>query len=156
MSIRKRGKRAYQVRVTPFPAKTLPTREAAEKHELDLMLRRSQGDRYVERPTTLGWELEAWLGRNRAMAKLRPATIRFYEQSARVWSEFAEVPVSSLRRAQVEDFVAARAAKHRRAAKNELELLKRVLRDAQARGQRAMRQCLRFHTFSTRRERGGR
>jgi integrase len=46
------------------------------------------------------------------------------------------VPVSSLRRAQVEDFIAERAAKHRRAAKNELELLKRVLRDGQSRGQR--------------------
>ncbi len=100
------------------------------------MLRRSQGDRYVERQRTLGEEMDAWLARKRSMVELRPATIRFYEQSARVWQKLADVPVSSLRRAQVEDFVAARADKRRRAAKNELELLKRVLRDARARGQR--------------------
>ena len=44
--------------------------------------------------------------------------------------------MSSLRRAPVEDFIAARAADHPRAAKNELEFLKRVLRDARSRGQR--------------------
>jgi hypothetical protein len=43
MSIRKRGVRSYQVRVSPFPAQTVPTREAAEKLELDLKLRRSLG-----------------------------------------------------------------------------------------------------------------
>ncbi len=44
--------------------------------------------------------------------------------------------VPTLRRAPVEDFIAKRAAEHRRAAKNELEFLKRVLRDARGRGQR--------------------
>src|SRR4051812_27882065 len=50
VSIRRRGKRSYQVRVAPFPAKTLPTRDAAERYELELQLRRAQGDRYVEKP----------------------------------------------------------------------------------------------------------
>ena len=136
MSIRKRGERAYQVRVVPFPAKTLPTKDAARKYELELLLRRSQGERQPERPTTLGEELDAWLARKRAMAKLRPATLRFYEQSSLIWREFASVQVSRLRRAELEDFIAARAAKRPRAAKNELEHLKRVLREAQARGQR--------------------
>ena len=58
MSIRTRGLRAHQVRVAPFPAKTLPTKAAAKKYELDLLLRRSEGDRYVEKPTTLGHEIE--------------------------------------------------------------------------------------------------
>lgn len=44
--------------------------------------------------------------------------------------------MSSLRRAPVEDFIAERASKRPRAAKNELEFLKRVLRDARSRGQR--------------------
>jgi integrase len=136
VSIRKRGPRAHQVRVAPFPAKTLPTRAAAEKYELELMLRRSEGDRYVEKATTLGQEIEAWLARKRARSDTRPATMRFYEQSALIWSEFESVPVPALRRAPVEDFIAKRASKHRRAAKNELEFLKRVLRDARGRGQR--------------------
>lgn len=136
MSIRKRGKRAYQVRVAPFPAKTLPTREAAERYELELMLRRSQGDRYIEKPTTLGQEIAAWLARSTALGAKRPATVRFNERSAKIWSAFSDVPTSSLRRAEVEDFIAGRARTHRRSAKNELEFLKRVLKDARARGQR--------------------
>jgi integrase len=136
VSIRKRSQRAYQVRVAPFPARSFPTREAAKKYELELQLRRSQGDRYIEESRTLGAEIEAWLVRHRALSGVRRPTIRYYEQSARVWQAFANTQVSSLRRAAVEDFIAERAAKHRRAAKNELEFLKRVLRDARARGQR--------------------
>jgi integrase len=136
MSIRKRGQRAYQVRVAPFPARSFPTLESAKKFELDLLLRRSQGDRYVEESQTLGAEIDAWLSRHRSLSGVRKPTIRYYEQSARVWRAFSAVRVSSLRRASVEDLVAERAAKHPRAAKNELEFLKRVLRDARARGQR--------------------
>ena len=136
MSLRRRGRRAWQVRVAPFPAKTLPTRAAAEKYELELLLRRSEGDRYVEKATTVGQEIEAWLGRKRARSDTRAPTMRFYEQSARIWAEFADVAVPTLRRGPVEDFIAKRASKHRRSAKNELEFLKRVLRDARGRGQR--------------------
>jgi integrase len=136
VSLRRRGERGWQVRVAPFAAKTLPTKAAAKKYELELLLRRSEGDRYVEKSTTLGGEIEAWLNRKRARSDTRPATLRFYEQSSLVWQEFERVPVPALRRAQVEDFIAKRAAEHRRAAKNELEFLKRVLRDARGRGQR--------------------
>jgi integrase len=136
VSIRKRGRRSYQVRVSPFPAKTLPTRAAAEQHELELLVRRSQGDRFDERPNTLGQEMSGWLARQRALATARPRTLEFYERSAKIWSEFDSVPLPQLRRATLEDFIVARAAEHGRAAKNELELLKRVLRDARARGQR--------------------
>jgi integrase len=137
VSIRRRGPKAWQVRVSPFAAKTFPTRAAAEKYELELLLRRSQGDRYVEKPTTLGEEIEQWLARRRARGGIRPATVRFYEQSARVWrEELPDVRISALRRAPIEDFIARRASQHPRAAKNELEFFKRVLRDARSRGQR--------------------
>jgi integrase len=63
-------------------------------------------------------------------------TIEFYERSAKVWEPFRVKPVSALRRRPVEDFITARAEKHPRSAKNELELLKRVLTDAKSRGQR--------------------
>jgi integrase len=109
---------------------------AAEKYELELLLRRSEGDRYIEKATTVGQEIEAWLDRKRARGDTRAPTMRFYEQSARIWREFGDVPVPALRRAPVEDFIAKRASKHRRAAKNELEFLKRLLRDARGRGQR--------------------
>jgi len=137
MSIRKRGPRSFQVRVAPFPARTLPTMTAARRYELELFHRRAQGDLYVEKPQTLRDEVEAWLARHRAVSNARKPTARFYSQSARVWLEaFGDAKVSSLRRAPIEDFIAKRATTHPRAAKNELEFLKRVLRDARSRGQR--------------------
>jgi hypothetical protein len=90
MGIRNRGKQQFQVRVSPFPAKTFPTREAAERYELELRLRRSQGDRYVEPARTLGDELDAWLARQRATGGLRHPTIRFYERSPKVWAPFEQ------------------------------------------------------------------
>lgn len=136
MSIRRRGKQAYQVRVAPFPARTVPTREAAERLELDLKLRRSMGELHEEAPTTLGDELDAFLARLRVSTRRSPRTIEFYERSAKVWQPLRTKPVSGLRRRSVEDFITARAQKHPRSAKNELELLRRVLTDAKSRGQR--------------------
>ena len=137
MSIRERGPRQFQVRVSPFRARTFPTKASAKEYELELLLRRSRGDLFVEKPQTLRSEVEAWLTRHRAVSSARKPTRRFYKQSARVWlEEFGDVKVSSLRRAPVEDFIARRATEHPRAARNELEFLKRVLRDARSRGQR--------------------
>jgi integrase len=134
VSIRRRGK-AYQVRVAPFPAQTLPTRAAAEKVELDLKLRRSMGELYVERGRTLGQELDAFLQRVAASGR-SSRTIEYYERSAKVWEPLRSKQVAALRRPAIEDFITVRAAAHPRSAKNELELLKRVLADAKARGQK--------------------
>jgi integrase len=122
--------------VYPFPAKTLPTREAAERYELELLLRRSQGDRFIEEPRTLGQELDAWLARRRAAGGNRDRTLEFYERSATIWAPFRAARLSDLRRAPIEDFITERAAEHPRSARNELEHLKRVLRNARGRGQR--------------------
>jgi integrase len=124
------------IRVAPFPARSFPTREAAKRYELELLLRRSQGDRFVEESRTLGDEITSWLFRWRAGAAGRDRTREFYERSAKVWAPFFLMRLSDLRRASVEDFITARAAEHRRSARNELEFLKRVLRDAKGRGQR--------------------
>lgn len=104
VSIRRRGKHAYQVRVAPFPAQTLPTRAAAEKVELDVKLRRSMGELYVERSRTLGQELDAFLQRVRASGR-EPRTVEFYERSARVWAPVRAKQVAALRRPEVEDFI---------------------------------------------------
>jgi integrase len=124
------------VRVWPFPARTFPTKEAANQHELELRLKRSQGDRFIAQSGTLGDEMDSWLARWRAAAGGRQRTLEFYERSAKVWEPFHCVRLSELRRAPIEDFITARAAEHARSARNELELLKRVLRDAKARGHR--------------------
>jgi integrase len=124
------------VRVAPFPAQTVPTREAATRLELDLKLRRVGGAAAPEPPTKLGDEIDGYLARRRAAGGLRPRSIEFYEQKARVWTPLRSVRVSALRRKQVEDFIVARAAKHPRSALDELQFLKRVLREAGDRGQR--------------------
>jgi integrase len=120
----------------PFPAKTFPARGAAEEYRLELLLRRAQGDRYVQAGRTLGEEVDSWLARKQAVSGLRRATVKFNERSSRIWTPFRGVELSALRRAAVEDFIARRAAEHPRSAKNELEFLKRVLKDARARGHR--------------------
>ncbi len=124
------------MRVAPFPSKSFPTREAAERYELELLLRRSQGDRFVEPSRTLAEEIDGWLERWKATRKHSPRTLEFNERCSKVWRRFGNVPVSSLRRVPVEDLVADRAAMYPKSAANELEFLKRVLRDARARGQR--------------------
>jgi integrase len=136
MSIRKRGTRAYQVRVNGFPAQTVPTREAAEKVELDLKVRKSMGDLYEGPPVTLGEAIDGTLARVKAMRNTSEKTTTYNERSAKFWEPIRATRVASLRRATVEDMIQARAEEHPRSAKNELELLKRVLHDAKGRGQR--------------------
>jgi hypothetical protein len=64
MSIRRRGERgkySYQVRVPGFSAVTLPTKDAAEAVERDLVLRKRLGHLYQEKARTLGDELDDFL-----------------------------------------------------------------------------------------------
>ena len=91
--------------MAPFPAQTVPTREAAEKLELDLRLRRVGGAVAPEHPTTLGQEIDGFLDRLGAAGGLRPRSIEFYEHKAKVWKPLRGVRVSALRRVQVEDFI---------------------------------------------------
>lgn len=139
MAIRKRGKGHWQVRVRPFPDMTVPTREAAQTIELDLKLRVKLGHLYREKAVTLGQELDGYLARKAAMGgrrgPLRPKSVAFLQQSAKPWEPLRKVLVPNLRRAMVEDRVAARAAVAPVAAANELELLKACLRAAASRGQ---------------------
>jgi integrase len=90
----------------------------------------------MDETRTLGPEIDAWLERHRAMSGARKRTTEFYERSAKVWEPLRSLRVSALRRAPVEDFIGRRACEHRRSAQNELEFLKRVLKDARGRGQR--------------------
>jgi integrase len=139
MAIRKRGKGRWQVRVRPFPEVTVPTREAAETVELDLKLRLKLGHLYREKPTTLGQELDGLLERKKSMGgrrgRLRPAGIRHYQDCVRPWGPLRTTPVPALRRRQIEDHIATRAAVAPTAARNELQFLKVALRAAQSRGQ---------------------
>ncbi|MGH3029866.1 MAG: tyrosine-type recombinase/integrase [Gaiellaceae bacterium] len=139
MAIRRRGKGRWQVRVRPFSEITVPTREAAETIELDLKLRAKLGHLYREKPTKVGDELDGLLQRKKTMGgkrgPLRPAGVRYYEDCVRPWEPLRNTPVPALRRRQVEDHIAARAAVAPTAARNELQFLKAALGAAQSRGQ---------------------
>ena len=136
MSIRKRSPRSYQVRVSPFPAQTAPTREAAEKIELDLRRRRSLGELYEAPSIMLGEAIDGTLARINATRNPADKTAEFNERSAKLWQPLRPTQVRMLRRAKIEDMILDRAKEHPRSAKNELEFLKRVLHDAKGRGQR--------------------
>ena len=135
MSIRKRGK-AYQVRVTPYPSKTVRTREDAEKLEIDLKRRKSLGALYEAPPITLGAAIDGTLKRVEATRDLRAKTLDYNRQCAKFWTPMRSIPLGALSRVAIEDAIIERALKHPRSAKNELEFLKRVLRDEKGRGQR--------------------
>ena len=136
MSIRKRGRRSYQVRVSGFPAQTAPTREAAEKIELDVRRRKALGDLYEAPAMTLGEAIDGTLARINATRGVSDKTRAYNSLSAKFWAPLRKTKVPTLRRAKVEDMIFERAKQHPRSAKNELELLKRVLHDAKGRGQR--------------------
>lgn len=136
VSIRKRGARAYQVRVAGFPAQTAPTREVAERIELDLKRRSALGDLYEGPAVSLGDAIDGMLERIEATRDVGSKTREHNRRSAKFWEPLREARLPTLRRSKIEDMILVRAKAHPRSAKNELEFLKRVLHDAKGRGQR--------------------
>lgn len=135
MAVQQRGTRSWQVRVEPFRAVTLPTREAAETVELELKLRKKLGHLYQEKPLTLGEELDGFLDRTATPNRYRPKSEEWLVRSLRPWGPLRDVALPALRRALVEDHITRRARKAPVAAGNELQVLKRALRQAASRGQ---------------------
>ena len=136
MSITKRGARSYLVRVEPFPARTLRTKEDAERVELELKRRKALGEHYEAPPITLGEAIDGTLARLRTTGNPSASWMALNELAAKAWEPLRAHRVSALRRARIEDMTQDRAAVRRKSAKVELEFLKRVLREAKARGQR--------------------
>jgi integrase len=114
----------------------MPTKASAERLELELKIRKAGGEASSAPQTTLGDEIDGFLARLKATGELRPRTVEFYDHKAKVWGPLRGVKVSALTRARVEDLIVKRAGLHPRSAKDELQLLKRVLKEARGRGQR--------------------
>jgi integrase len=140
VSIKKRmgkSRRAsYLVRVEPFPAQTLRTREDAERVESVLKRRKALGELWQAPPKTFGEAIDGTLARLRTTGSPSESWMSLNELAAKAWAPLRANRVPALRRAQIEDMTQARAAAHPKSAKNELEFLKRALREAKARGQR--------------------
>ncbi len=140
MAIRKRGKGRWQVRVAAVPGGHSADEgscrdgrarlEAAREARAPVPGEANQARRRAGRPAPT----EADDGRQ-ARSRSGPAGVRYYEDCVRPWEPLRNTPVPALRRRQVEDHIAARAAVAPTAARNELQFLKAALRAAQSRGQ---------------------
>jgi integrase len=129
----------WVVRVKPLPQVTLPrgaTKATALKVELDLKLRLRLGESYEAQTVPLGEAIESYIRRRASTGMLKDRTVEYLDRSAAIWKPWRNVPLNRLRRAELEDFIAARADHHPASAKYELNFLKAVLRDAGSRNQR--------------------
>jgi integrase len=122
--------------VSPFPAQTLRTRADAERVELELKRRKALGELWAAPAVTLGEAMDGTLGRLRTTGSPSESWMALNVLAAKAWSLLGGVRLPELKRSVVEDMTQERAAEHAKSAKNELEFLKRVLREAKARGQR--------------------
>lgn len=131
--IRRRGSR-YQVRVDGFPAQTVATLEAARRVRDHLVDRKKTEPLGLWKapPSLLGEELDRYVA---AKSTAKPRTVEFLERTAKGWTTFRDRPLNRLSRADIEDHIDARKKTRPQSAKNELALLKAVLRAAEARGQ---------------------
>jgi hypothetical protein len=73
------------VRVTGLPSQSAPTREAAERIELDLKRRRALGDLYEEPSITLGEAIDGALARIEATRAPSPKTREYNRRCAKFW-----------------------------------------------------------------------
>jgi integrase len=138
MSIRKHG-RGWQVRLPGEKAATFPTKAAAETHELSRRISRSLGPGgQAEAPITVSEMLSRHLERWQAREQPRASTVRRKHQHADAISRgcLGDMLLTQVRFVHVDDHFTSRAARHSNAAKKELELFKRALREAKRRGQR--------------------
>ena len=116
MSITKRGARSYLVRVPPFPARTLRTKEDAERVELELKRRKALGEHYEAPPITLAEAMDGTLARLRATGNPSESWMALNELAAKAWEPLRGYRLSVLRRARIEDMTEERAAAHRKSA----------------------------------------
>ena len=91
-----------------FPAQTAPTRDSAEKIELDLKRRRALGDLYEAPPITLGEAIDGTLARIDATRGVSEKTRAYNGLSAKFWAPLRDVRVPMLRRAKIEDMILGR------------------------------------------------
>ena len=103
MSISKRGARSYLVRVEPYPARTLRTKDDAERVELELKRRKALGEHYEAPPITLGEAMDGTLARLRTTGNPSDSWMALNELAAKAWAPLRSASLPSLRRARIED-----------------------------------------------------
>jgi integrase len=138
-----KGERRYEVRYRENGARdrsrVFSVHRDARAFKLDVERRRQAGVLYQAPPERFGVVAQAWLERYvigaAGRVRPRPRSIRIAEDCLRALAPLNDLSLERLRRAVVEDHIAAIAERAPRRAEMALSLLKRILRDAEERGQ---------------------
>lgn len=110
-------------------------REDANRYALELGRRRLLGELYVAPTETFGYELDGLLDRKRAR-KNKASTMQTLDEVKLYLKPLRDRKLTELRRAEVEDLLAAVAKRAPRRAQMATALVKQVIRAARGRGQR--------------------
>jgi integrase len=138
------GERRYEVRYRDQSnrerSRVFSVHRDAKAFRLDVERRRQAGLLYEAPPERFGDLAAAWLERYTVGAagrvRPRPRSIQAVEDCLRYLSPLNDLSTERIRRPLVEDLIARLAARAPRRAHMALGTLKRVLRDAEERGQR--------------------
>ncbi len=138
-----RGERRYEVRYRDDGhrerSKVFSTHRDARAFKLDVERRAQAGTLYLAAPERFGDLASAWLERYLVGAagrvRPRPRSVRAVTECMGYLAPLGPLPIDRVRRAVVEDLVTTLAARAPRRAEMALALLKRILRDAEERGQ---------------------
>jgi integrase len=137
------GQRRYEVRYRDHSSRersrVFSVQKDARAFKLDIERRAQAGVLYQAAPERFVDVAAAWLERYVVGAagrvRPRPKSVRVVEDCLGYLSPLDDLPVERIRRPQVEDLIATLAARAPRRAEIALATLKRILRDAEERGQ---------------------
>lgn len=138
-----KGERRYEVRFRDGGhrerSRVFSVHKDARAFKLDVERRAQAGLLYQAPPERFGLIAQAWLERYiigaAGMVRPRPKSIRLAEDCLSALKPLNDLSVERLRRPAVEDLIATIAERAPRRAEMALSLLKRILRDAEERGQ---------------------
>ena len=138
-----KGERRYEVRFRDHAARersrVFSVHRDARAFRLDVERRAQAGVLYQAAPERFGDVAAAWLDRYVVGAagrvRPRPRSVRVMEECLGYLAPLNALPVERVRRAVAEDLIAELAARAPRRAEIALATLKRILRDAEERGQ---------------------
>jgi integrase len=138
-----KGERRYEVRYRDGGhrerSRVFSVHKDARAFKLDVERRHQAGLLYQAPPERFGAVAQAWLERYiigaAGRVRPRPKSIRLAEDCLSALRPLNDLSVERLRRPVVEDLIATIAERAPRRAEMALSLLKRILRDAEERGQ---------------------
>jgi integrase len=138
-----KGDRRYEVRYRSSDgdqhSRSFSARKDAQAFRLEVERKRQAGSLYVAAPMRFGDAALEWLERFECGAagrvRPRPKTLAITRESLRRLAPLSHLSIDRVRRPLVEDLVAQLAAATPRRAEMSLALVKRILRNAEERGQ---------------------